>query len=303
MNMMKKCFSLLKEEKGLTLIEVLIAATLMAFMGIGIVALTNNSFDTKEKVTREDRRPLQLEMAFSLISQDIQQIYTPLFFEMNDKDQEKLYQTKEKFDLQKGWSSSGLPAPTFEHAQAQSFLFFTSSFRKRFEDAHQSHYAWVLYKVLPSGKVGGKDTFALYRSLFAEYPYATTLEDMEATKAFKVLDHLTHFQFFFWNPRTKKFVERLQDIGKGEWGTKAIKIQLSWIQGPIEGEDGPLENVEHQEERIFMSAWPKFTPKKEKLSSSQPSSQPSSPPGEGGSPPQSPLSPPLPPDIPSQEDL
>lgn len=68
------------KESGFTLLEILIAITLLAFITIGIVNITENAALTKERTTEINENNLQIETAMSRFEWDFSQIYSPLYF-------------------------------------------------------------------------------------------------------------------------------------------------------------------------------------------------------------------------------
>jgi prepilin-type N-terminal cleavage/methylation domain-containing protein len=66
--------------RGFTLIEILIAITLLAFITIGVVSITQNAADTKDRTTEINKNNLQIETALSRFEWDFTQIYSPLYF-------------------------------------------------------------------------------------------------------------------------------------------------------------------------------------------------------------------------------
>ena len=67
-------------ERGFTLIEILIAITLLAFITMMVVSVTQNAFDTKDRTTMLNKSNLQIETAMSRFEWDYSQIYSPLYF-------------------------------------------------------------------------------------------------------------------------------------------------------------------------------------------------------------------------------
>ena len=65
---------------GFSLIEVLIAITLLAFITLGVVNITQDAFRNKERTTEFNSNTLLIETAMARIEWDITQIYSPLYF-------------------------------------------------------------------------------------------------------------------------------------------------------------------------------------------------------------------------------
>ncbi len=78
---MKKSNSILiSNQEGFTLLEILIAIVLLAFITMGVVSVTENAFDTKDRTTQVNKDNLEIETAMSRFEWDFSQIYSPLFF-------------------------------------------------------------------------------------------------------------------------------------------------------------------------------------------------------------------------------
>jgi prepilin-type N-terminal cleavage/methylation domain-containing protein len=68
------------KEAGFTLLEILIAITLLAFVTMGVVNITENAALTKVRTTEINENNLQIETAMSRFEWDFSQIYSPLYF-------------------------------------------------------------------------------------------------------------------------------------------------------------------------------------------------------------------------------
>lgn len=67
-------------EAGFTLLEILIAITLLAVITISVVSVTENSTQTMERTTEINANNLQIETAMNRFEWDFSQIYSPLYF-------------------------------------------------------------------------------------------------------------------------------------------------------------------------------------------------------------------------------
>lgn len=170
-------------QRGFTLIEILIAITIMAFMTMGVVSITQNSADTMERTTTLNKNNLQIETALSRFEWDFSQIYSPLYFStvMNlgsadqfgnagdpdgdgiDQNGKAITPTAISPELQAYYqrlvqrfeqnlhfsavSVEGLPIPRFYSPDKNHFEFFTSSNRRKIQNTRQSHFAWVRYSL------------------------------------------------------------------------------------------------------------------------------------------------------------
>lgn len=169
-------------QSGFTLIEILIAITILSFMTMGVVSITQNAADTMERTTILNKNNLQIETALSRFEWDFSQIYSPLYFSavmnlgsadqygngdnngdgLNDTTgaavaaatpvspqlQEYYQRLIQRFEQNQHFSSvsrEGLPVPRFYSPEKNSFEFFTSSNRRKMQNTRQSHFAWVKY--------------------------------------------------------------------------------------------------------------------------------------------------------------
>lgn len=171
------------KEAGFTLIEILIAITLLAFITIGVVSVTQNAVDTMDRTTETNKNNLNIETALARFEWDFSQIYSPLYFSTplnlssgdpygasNDANldgrddttgqeikpatpvspllQEYYQRLIQRFEQNKhfnGVSKEGLPIPRFYSPDKTIFEFFTTSNRRKLENTKQSHFAWVRY--------------------------------------------------------------------------------------------------------------------------------------------------------------
>jgi len=67
-------------DAGFTLLEILIAITLLAFISLGVVNITDNAVQTKERTSQTNENNLQIETAMARFEWDFSQIYSPLYF-------------------------------------------------------------------------------------------------------------------------------------------------------------------------------------------------------------------------------
>ena len=75
---MKKLIKTMKSQ-GLTLIDTIISITILSFIMVSVISVTNDSVNHKEIIINEDRELLQIETAFDRLNWDFSQIYTPLY--------------------------------------------------------------------------------------------------------------------------------------------------------------------------------------------------------------------------------
>ncbi len=69
-----------KNQKGFTLLEILIAITLLAFITLAVISITDNAIGTKDRTVELNKNNLAVESALSRFEWDFSQIYSPLYF-------------------------------------------------------------------------------------------------------------------------------------------------------------------------------------------------------------------------------
>ena len=65
---------------GFTLVEVLIAITILSFISFSTYKMVDSNTDTKERVVKEDQVTIQGLTAIGRLDSDFSQIYNPLYF-------------------------------------------------------------------------------------------------------------------------------------------------------------------------------------------------------------------------------
>ena len=228
----------INNQNGFTLIEVLISITLLALMMAYMVTIMDNSMRTKESVLAEDKDFMQLETAMSRFDLDYSQIYSPLFFSSekkngmdrdsgitDDGDKKDPFEPSEKFP---SITSVGTPVPLVENPSKFSFSFFTSSNRRKVQDAKQSHYAWVKYEMRPTTDIKDEEnkreggTNELVRYMTPNNPYSKD-HDWDGLKPYVLLKNIKKLQFLFWDKKKKKYVDRAREISEGKRNYKRGK--------------------------------------------------------------------------------
>lgn len=250
-------------ERGLTLIEVLIAIVILSFIVLGIASITGSSQDTALKVVAEDRQILQVETAMARIEWDVSQAYSPLFFshamepsglsesegqvynEMVDR-----YTTNSRFAFP---SYEGLPVPIFEARDKKQFTFFTTSNRRKFKNSKQSHFAWVRYDLdtVKAREEDGEDTKALIRKFNSENVFSPQDIQWEDVKSQILLRNVEKLVFEFWNPGTSKWTENFATVKDGAHIIRGIKVNLEWIDP---------DGIKRTFIRVFRPLYPNFEP-------------------------------------------
>ena len=256
-------------QKGFTILEVLLATTIMSFLMLGVNSIVSSSSETKDEVTREDRAYLQVYTALNRFEIDFIQIYSPLYFTSKEKSIDEVsrdnpdanrdrdrdtfdnpnlaYQGSEKFPAV---SRKGEPIGVILNEDKDSLIFSTMSNRRKIQDAKEGRFAWVKYslgKISPEGEEPMKGE-ELIRNFSALNPYSKEV-DWENTESQVLLQNVKSIIFEFFDKSKEKWVSKLDETGLDQETPRAIRIKLVWIN-----ESGN----EMEFTRSFRPLWPRF---------------------------------------------
>lgn len=267
------------KERGFTLIEVLIAISLLSVLSLGIVNFSEFVITSSDSTIEEDKDYLQIETALARLEWDFSQIYTPLAFDilMNPAQMTPdegeiynqlidIYQRNQRFSQ---ISYDGLPVPIFENPEKDEFIFLTTSNRRKVANTKQSRFAWVRYSLVPDDfsndeiavgetSAGEDDSStldgggsALVRQIYNTDVFAPTDIPWNDVKTQVLLRRVESFKFEFWNPQTQKFVENLDTIKNGIHRIYGIKVSVNFFD---------ILGLERYTERIYRPLFPDFQP-------------------------------------------
>ena len=158
--------------KGFTLLEVLVAIGLLAFLSLGIFSLTTNSWDVNSKLSAESADVTSMLLSLQAVETDLEQIYTPRLGALTVKPED----TNKLSDY---WSppvrSDGFRRSRFK-GDNNKLTFVTNNNRRVEADSPESDFVKVAWEV----ERNSKGTYTLYRSRDAD---AFRYEDGTAKKA------------------------------------------------------------------------------------------------------------------------
>lgn len=255
----------LTNEAGFTLIEVLIAITLLSFVMLSIVAVTDSSMQTKDRVISEDNEYLQIETAMDRVNWDISQAYSPLYFShemkpenLNQSEGETYnqlvanYQSNDRFAFP---SYDSLPVPLYKFEDKNTLTFFTTSNRRKLKNIKQSNYAWVQYSLDSDDDISSTDQGVakgiLVRRVSAENVYDRESVDWSRIKGQILLRNVDKIVWEFWNPATRKWVTNLAVIKNGNHLLRGVKLTIDWLDP---------DGAEVKIIRVFRPLFPNFEP-------------------------------------------
>ncbi len=266
---MNQSNSILRSEQGLTLLEIMIAIVLLAFVMFGVIAIIDNSQNTKDRTIQLDRDNLQIETALSRIEWDFTQIWSPLYFSQKFtgnldpstnpgiEEVAYLYEGHPRFRQP---SKEGLPIPKFLLREKSEIIFLTTSNRRKLEDQKQSHFMWVRYYVGEStiedtadGSAGGEEKIvkSLMRQVFPDDPWAKEELTIDTTRSAVLLENVESVEFTFLNKATKKWDSSLNSIVDGESLWRGMQLNVTWFDS---------KNIERKTSRWLRPLWPTTVP-------------------------------------------
>jgi len=261
---------IIHSKSGFTLIEVLIAITVLAFLMANIYTMVDGSTRQKEEVTTEDRETLMIEAALERFAIDFTQIYSPLYSSAKAKisnenqDSSKTSETEtipyspsEKYP---NISVNNHIVPVIESSDKTELIFMTTSNRRVLENSKQSRYSWVRYSIRSTKEEprNKEAPLELVRAVTTTNPYFKEF-DWGNVKEYVLVRNLQKFSFEFWNPEREKFVDNIKMMDKFKETPRLVKIKLDWID---------KSDAKLSVERTFRILWPYFdteADEKEKL--------------------------------------
>lgn len=258
---------------GFTLLEVLIAITLLALLMLSVYSIVDSSTTTKEKVTAEDRDFLQVEAFFARFDTDFSQIYSPLYFSTraqqttapSDGSVSYTDETSSSSERFEGKAENGLPIPNVNAEGKGKLIFLTSSNRRRIVGAKESDYAWISYEMKNAAEENKLAPFVIVRNYQAQDVYAKSFK-WDETKDQIVLKNVKELEFGFWDENKKAYVTSINELGNLNKNLlRLIRIKLTWVD---------RDGIERKFEKSFRPLWPHYkalSPTEEANKSSLPS--------------------------------
>jgi prepilin-type N-terminal cleavage/methylation domain-containing protein len=192
-----------RSEAGLTLLEIMIAMAVLAFVSIAIYEATVRSFRLTFSLGAEANEYSALALSLAAVETDFSQIFSPLAETLPAKS-----------DAPPGnfWSSpvrsDGLRRARFK-GEKEKVTFITNSNRRVEADSPQSEFMKVTWEI--ESNAGG--TYSLYRATDWDiYHY----EDGTATKPNRValMDNLTSAKFTYYRKENKAWEETWDSEGQ-----------------------------------------------------------------------------------------
>jgi len=257
----------IQNDSGFTLIEVLIAIMLLAFISLYTFKMIDNGTDTKDRVIAEDQKALQGLTAVARIDSDFAQIYSPLYaYGKNNPtaNASSIYQDdnagKGSFD---GRAKNGALIPQFVSEDKSTLIFFTAANRRKVADAKEGRFAWVKYSLRRAendedkGNVENKTStgYELVRQMITTNLYASNL-NWDQARPQVLMGNIKSLEFSFWDERNKKFVGSILDLNEFRNSIRSIKMDLVWVDE---------NNNEQKISKVYRILYPYFNPKQDDI--------------------------------------
>jgi prepilin-type N-terminal cleavage/methylation domain-containing protein len=229
----------MKNNSGFTLIEVLIAIVLLAFVSLYTFKMVSTSTDTKETVVKEDQTIVQTLTAVARLDSDFSQIYTPLSSSSKVSPQNDNYanysDSLNSNTLFDGNTKNGKLIPQFQSLEKSNVIFFTAANRRKVQDTKESRFAWVKYSLRKMEKDDEDQSttkrdgeYELIRQTITTNLFGNEL-DWSNAKAQVLMEHIKNLEFSFWDMRAKKFTTSVLELNELKNYPRALKMNLTWI--------------------------------------------------------------------------
>lgn len=228
-------------QNGFTLLEVLIAITVLSFIMIGVIAMTSSTQNTADRVISEDRENLQIETAMARFEWDFSHIYSPMFFshvkrpDQLSKEEKPIVtrmlaklRQKPKFNT---LSFENILVPLFSSDGKNSLTFFTASNRRKLQNIKQSNYAWVRYSIAKdTSKDSNGDLLGgnmLVRQFAPDNAFDNKKIEWDRIKSQVLVRKVIKMVISYWDPKKAKWVENLKSVKNGRNIIYAIKVTIN----------------------------------------------------------------------------
>ncbi len=260
----------IQNQKGFSLLEIIIALTIMGFLSISLFTITSDNIDTKEMVVSEDREFLQVYTAMYRLDKDFSEIYSPLYYsslEIATKGKTNAndpYGSNASYDQQASTARykfrvtenfplatvKNIPVPAVTQEEKTSLRFMTASNKRFFEDQKQSRHAWVEYFLAPDDREDlATADFQLMRREVKTNIYDPDI-DFQKVPAHVMLRGIKEFKIEFYSRDQEKWVDNIRYITTNEKYTpRSLRITLVWVDS---------NKSENTQIRIFRPYWPYF---------------------------------------------
>lgn len=193
-------------ERGITLLEVLIAMTLLAFVSIAVFQATTRSFDVNRTLSAEANEATAILLSLAVVENDLAQIYSPMLGNIPHKPDDKIT----------AFWSAPVRTDGFRRSRftgTSSKVTFVANNNRRVEaDSPVSDFQKITWEV----DRNNNNTFSLYRSTDWD---AFHYEDGTVAKPTRValLENLSSAKFTFYR--------KLDKTWQDEWESEGVYVK------------------------------------------------------------------------------
>ncbi len=289
----------LVSESGFTLLEILIAITILALISLAVVSITENAAITKERTTEVNQNNLQIETAMNRFEWDLSQVYSPLYFStllsmnnapigtnppnnagdsavvppvnpnpagnMGPLAQQYFEQLVQRFERNEhfmGVSKEGFPVPRFYAPEKSVFEFFTSSNRRKVENQKQSHFAWVRYALAEQTQTEEEEKNTNMPKALKSFVRYFSADDPYSEKRINI-DDADRVKGAVLLRNVEKLEFQFWDFQRRKWETSLRNIQNG--ESIVRGVKVLITwydsfGTQRTASRIFRTHWPMVTP-------------------------------------------
>jgi type II secretion system protein J len=189
-------------ERGFTLLEVLVAMGLLAFLSLGIYQVTSSTWDTNTQLNAETTDTTAILLSLQAVESDLERIYTPVLGAYAPKPDDKT----EQF-----WSApvraDGLRRTRFV-GKAESVSFVANNNHRVEADTPQSDFQKITWEI----ERNPKGTYTLYRS--SDWDAFRYEEDRsKKPQRMPLLENLSNAKFTYYNLSNKAWQDTWDSEG------------------------------------------------------------------------------------------
>jgi prepilin-type N-terminal cleavage/methylation domain-containing protein len=259
-------------QAGFTLIEILVAITILSFMMVSIYTIVDNNIRTKESVVTEDREFLQMYTAMHRIKEDISQMYNPLYYSSTEIQSQNNRNNNQGSFGGGGFGGSGSdslafnnrfvpsrlfpkanvknqPIPLVDQLDKSTLMFMTASNKRFIEGQKQSRFSWVEYSLVSDDRENAPADNMLVRRVLSENVFERDF-DIKALKPQVLLRGVKDILWEFWSRNDLKWVDNIRLLPPEERETiRAVRLTLTFVD---------TAGVERTTLRVFRPLWPYF---------------------------------------------
>lgn len=254
-----------KSQQGFSLLEVLVGLFLITFISLGMVSTIDTVSSGLDTLSSEDPPYYQVESFFQRIQQDLNSLYTPLYFTVEEqktkdskssREQENVYDKSETFPKV---ANNSEPIPVVQNPEKNTFIFLVNNHRRVLKNSKQANFAWIKYSIKANDNLPEDEGLKEYpnvitRAVISENIYAPQF-DWSNIKEVPILPNVKSLTFSFWKKDEGsvgikgKFLDNIELLNNEKSMPRLFKVTVVWKNPGSE---------EREFNRVFRVNWPKF---------------------------------------------